>query len=217
MSLIDNFSDNELIEFSKDCRTKKEFALKLGYKNECVLNRSHNDRLFKLGIKFIGLTNYSDNFLINISKDCKSVSEVMRKVGFNGINGYAHYRFKLRLKKAGIYFDPILAKNWNKGMKFPEKVKDLNQYLVLNGPLISTSKLKHKLYKAGIKEPKCEICGIKNWLDKSLKFHLDHIDGNKKNCTIENLRVLCPNCHSQTETYGVIKKKLDDKGEIINE
>lgn len=44
-------------------------------------------------------------------------------------------------------------------------------------------------------------CGISEWLDKPLSLHLDHINGNNKDNTLENLRFLCPNCHSQTETY----------------
>mgnify|MGYP000908513070 CR=1 FL=1 len=47
----------------------------------------------------------------------------------------------------------------------------------------------------------CDICGIKNeWNGKLLVFHLDHINGKKENIR-KNLRMLCPNCHSQTDTY----------------
>lgn len=50
---------------------------------------------------------------------------------------------------------------------------------------------------------KCSECGISNeWNNKSLSLHLDHIDGNSDNDSLDNLRLLCPNCHSQTETYG---------------
>lgn len=45
-------------------------------------------------------------------------------------------------------------------------------------------------------------CGISTWLDKPLSLHLDHIDGDKLNNNQDNLRLLCPNCHSQTDTYG---------------
>lgn len=49
---------------------------------------------------------------------------------------------------------------------------------------------------------KCFECGIKNeWNNKSLVLHVDHIDGDSDNCKPENLRLLCPNCHSQTPTY----------------
>jgi hypothetical protein len=52
-------------------------------------------------------------------------------------------------------------------------------------------------------EYKCSCCGIKDWNEKSIRLQIDHIDGNNKNDVIENFRYLCPNCHTQTETWGV--------------
>ena len=55
--------------------------------------------------------------------------------------------------------------------------------------------------KEGLKENKCELCGISEWNGKPLVMQLHHIDGNNKNNSLENLQLLCPNCHSQTENY----------------
>lgn len=54
--------------------------------------------------------------------------------------------------------------------------------------------------------PHCEICGIKQWNNKPITFQIHHIDGNPRNNKIENLKILCPNCHSQTENYRNIKR-----------
>ena len=51
-------------------------------------------------------------------------------------------------------------------------------------------------------EGKCLGCGIEKWMEEPLVLQLDHIDGNRRNDRRENLRALCPNCHSQTETFG---------------
>jgi len=68
-------------------------------------------------------------------------------------------------------------------------------------PQYPTIKLKKRLLKERIFENKCQNCGIVEWNGNPLVMHLDHIDGNSHNHKLENLRMLCPNCHSQTDTY----------------
>lgn len=50
-------------------------------------------------------------------------------------------------------------------------------------------------------EAKCEICGIESWIGKPIMLQIHHKDGNHENNSIDNLQLLCPNCHAQTETY----------------
>lgn len=50
---------------------------------------------------------------------------------------------------------------------------------------------------------KCNRCGINNWMDAPLVMQMHHIDGNYKNNKMENLQLLCPNCHAQTDTFGL--------------
>lgn len=81
-------------------------------------------------------------------------------------------------------------------------------YDILNGkyPKFQTYKLKQKLIKEGIKENKCEICGCVDWQGKPLQMQLHHIDGNPHNHKLDNLQMLCPNCHSQTENFTARNK-----------
>lgn len=66
----------------------------------------------------------------------------------------------------------------------------------------SSSKLMKRLINEGYKEYKCEECGIKDWQGKPLSLQLEHIDGNHFNNSLDNLKILCPNCHSQTSTFA---------------
>ena len=63
--------------------------------------------------------------------------------------------------------------------------------------------LKQRLIAAGLKEPHCETCGIESWQGRPLSLALHHVNGVGDDNRLENLQLLCPNCHSQTENFGV--------------
>lgn len=73
-----------------------------------------------------------------------------------------------------------------------------------------TSHLSKRLVAEGIKEYRCECCRITEYNSKHISLELNHKDGNKSNHLLDNLELLCPNCHSQTDTYRSKKLKLKD-------
>lgn len=77
----------------------------------------------------------------------------------------------------------------------------LSEILEGKFPQYSSSKLKNRLIKEGIFENKCSICNINTWNNLPLILHVDHINGISTDHRKENLRLICPNCHSQTNTY----------------
>ena len=78
----------------------------------------------------------------------------------------------------------------------------------IKGNYISSSKLKEKLVRDGIRKDQCEICGMSEWQGVKLPLELHHKDGNPYNNSLDNFEILCPNCHSQTENFrGRITKQ----------
>jgi 5-methylcytosine-specific restriction endonuclease McrA len=71
----------------------------------------------------------------------------------------------------------------------------------------SRNNVKLRLIGAGIKEPRCERCGIARWHKRSLSLCLHHINGDRHDNRLENLQLLCPNCHSQTPNFGSKNKR----------
>jgi hypothetical protein len=106
-------------------------------------------------------------------------------------------------KRYAVAFGVYNPNTSGKGLKKPKTTGKIPTNEILEGrhPQYQTNKLRLRLIADGIKDEKCEICGVEDWLGKRLAFELDHIDGNSNNHLLENLRIVCPNCHSQTETY----------------
>jgi 5-methylcytosine-specific restriction endonuclease McrA len=74
--------------------------------------------------------------------------------------------------------------------------------LLVQGRRTGRDHLKARLIKAGLKENRCEICGITRWMGKPVNMQLHHKNGDGTDNRLENLQFLCGNCHSQTDNYG---------------
>lgn len=83
-----------------------------------------------------------------------------------------------------------------KGMKW----LSLEEILVENSTYQS-NKIRIRLIKSGLKKPICEVCNNATWNKKSIPLELEHINGNNSDNRLENLKLLCPNCHAQTDSY----------------
>ena len=137
--------------------------------------------------------------LEKLVKECNSLSDILRKQK-KSISGTSIKILKDKLDSYGISYLFLNNKS------IPKQIP-LKEILVENRPYKS-SELKRRLIKDGLKEDKCEICGcINEWNGNPLVLQLDHINGNHNDNRLENLRILCPNCHSQTETFGNKRKK----------
>lgn len=128
-----------------------------------------------------------------------SYAEVLRALGYKEKGGRPWENLKKKLKEFGI--DTSHFKGRAHGTSNNAKYT-LDEILVKDSTYTNLTRLKSRLLKENLKEYKCEICGISNWLDKPLTLQLDHINGINTDHRIENIRFLCPNCHAQTDNFA---------------
>jgi hypothetical protein len=85
-----------------------------------------------------------------------------------------------------------------KGFKRVDKRRPLMDYLVKDSPFIQSYRLKKRLIDEGYKEHRCEECNNTEWLGVPIPLEIHHVDGDRHNNELNNLQILCPNCHSLT-------------------
>lgn len=139
---------------------------------------------------------------------CNSICDMLEAFGYQRTSGSMAKVMKNVISTYGIdisHFKPFHRTN--------QKPKySLEEILVSNSPYTNISKLKDRILKAGLLKYECECCGNQGqWNGKPLVLQLDHKDGDHSNHSIENLRFLCPNCHSQTDTYSGKNAKYGDR------
>ncbi len=154
------------------------------------------------------IRSWTDQELIVAVRDSRSVRAVLIKL-FLVPAGGNYDQINDRIKALNLDTKHFTGKGWNTGWGFdPRPPKMLLEDILVIGRRHQSHSLKIRLFNAGIKEPKCELCG---WCEKSIDgripIELDHINGNHDDNRIENLRILCPNCHSLQSTHRGMNKK----------
>lgn len=128
---------------------------------------------------------------------------VIKKLPLSGNSGGQHKIIKDTARELGLSFDHFVGQRWATGKIDPNGVA-INLESILSNSVVynNTHALKKKLWSAGLKHKKCETCGIVEWNGKPAPLCLDHINGKRSDNRIDNLRILCHNCHAQTDTFS---------------
>ena len=154
---------------------------------------------------------YTKELLQPIVKKNISLAGVLKDLGLK-LTGSNYSHIKSRIEKAQLDISHFLGKASNCGNKHkggPVK-KTWEQVLVLKkeGHREKAVRLRRALVEYG-KTYECEKCGLNEWLGEEIKLQIDHINGEWLDNRPENLRFMCPNCHSQTNNHSGSKGLTD--------
>ena len=155
------------------------------------------------------LARFTRELLEPIVRSSTSVAQVLAQLGMR-TDGGPHRDMTSHLRALGLDTSHFRGSGWSRGetaqtnavvdraarkRRLPDE-----QVFVANAPHIHGTTLARRLVEKGVPY-ECKLCGISAWRGQALVLHLDHINGVNNDNRRENLRLLCPNCHSQTPTY----------------
>ena len=145
---------------------------------------------------------WTDEQFIEAVKSSFSYAEVLRKIGLKAA-GSNYDTVKRKISELNLDTSHMTGQGWNQGDRYKpiREKRPLEEVLVEHSTWINTNNLRKRLLKEGVKSRKCECCGRTEWMGKPISLELHHINGVKDDLRIENLQILCPNCHAFTDNY----------------
>lgn len=146
------------------------------------------------------LPRWSDEQVLGAATGARSVAQMMDRLGLDPNRRRGRASVTRRLQVLGIDPSKLDGQAWSRGLQVARPRRPLEEILV-RGIELTTSDLRRRLLDEGVLQPRCVSCGLDMWLGRPIPLQLDHVDGDRTNNLLENLRVLCPTCHALTDTY----------------
>lgn len=158
---------------------------------------------------------YTKEDFISAWKTSKTYSEVKIKLGYKATNGRLATTIRNEAYFMGLSFEHM--DNYRSGSRGKKEYTEdeLKVYLSTYNKRMSGN-YKERVRQSGILGNTCQNCGIGyKYNGKFLQLQIDHIDGDNTSNNVENLRLLCPNCHSQTHNWGSRNLSIEYKGKLV--
>lgn len=140
---------------------------------------------------------YTDDDIIKISKEVYSIAGLLQGLNLKPAGGN-YSNIKKLIQKLKIDTSHWTGMAWNK----EKQLKDWSDY---------TRNRNVKLHLIKLRSHKCEKCNNTHWLDNLIPLEIHHIDGDRTNNELENLQLLCCNCHAATDFWRNRKKMVDSE------
>ncbi|MFB6776764.1 HNH endonuclease signature motif containing protein [Streptomyces sp. NPDC056352] len=194
-----------LADAARSSRTLSEALIKLGVDPKSPTRRYVHARMRRMGIATGHFeregTRWTREVLEPVVSASASVHEVLRRLGLEGVGGH-HTNISRRIKAYGLdtsHFAHPPKAGKKQLRRTPQEL--LVENLSPEGRRVPSARLKIAMASLGVAE-QCALCGTEAvWRGRPLPLEVDHINGSWRDNRLENLRLLCPNCHSATDTY----------------
>ena len=158
----------------------------------------------------------SDEQFVELLKKSSTISEVLFKLGYT-VKGNSWGYSQVKRRMDDLNLDHSIFKGRSAIIKTTKLNNVKKEDILKENCKHQRTVLRRYIIKNNLIPYKCAICGCTEWQGKTLSLELDHINGINNDNRLENLRFLCPNCHSQTSTYGSRNQQLNNSKYDISE
>ena len=145
------------------------------------------------------LSSCPDDEVIAAVRASRSLAQVLVTLGVRP--GGSQSRLAVRIRHLNLDTSHFAGQAWRRGVRTPTVPSRPLDQILIDGRFVTTSTLKKRLIEEHLKPNHCEWCLREEWNGRPIPLELDHVNGRRDDNRLCNLRVLCPNCHAQTETY----------------